>query len=385
MQRSEVSALQPRQPAQARSGESLRFALIIQMAPRKLGSLEDWLVGFVREARRRGHATDVFGGEPIHPRILQDFQGSGARWGTFHELVQRPVDAVRRLRRYHVVQLSFFDPSRFVTLLACLAWPARVLLADHLSGPLPGTITPRTVLRSRLRTALVFARIHSVAGVSNYVCERNRRLYGLPATKQRTIYDGVDLERFRRNPHATRDQSIVTVLCVAQLFRLKGVDLLIQAVAALRDPHVRLIIAGDGPDEASLRAAAAAAGIGEQTAFLGLRNDVEALMSQADIFAHPAIWEEAFGLVIAEAMASECAVVASRVGGIPEVILNEESGLLVTAGNVAELADALGRLIRDPHLRARLGRNARARVEARFGLDRCIQEHLQWCEEAAKR
>lgn len=361
----------------------LRLALLLHMAPRKLGSMEDWMIGFVHAAQRCGHSVDVFGQEPIHPQVLRGLLAGGACWGTLKELLSNSLRAVLRMRQYDVVHLSFFDPSSRMISLACLAWPARVLMADHLSWPSTRPLTWRSVVKARLRAAPLFRRIHSIAGVSNYVSERDGLLYGVPPARRRTIYDGVSLTRFSRDRPPLRDPSTFEILTVAYLIPFKGVDLLMSAVAQLDDPRVRLAIAGDGPDEQALRNLARSLGIEGHTKFLGLRHDVEELMRQADLFVHPAVWYEAFGLVIAEAMASECPVIASRIGGVPEVIVDGESGILVEPGNVPELKAAIRRLITDPALRARLGANARTRVSERFGLDRCVQEHLAWCEQAA--
>jgi starch synthase len=103
-------------------------------------------------------------------------------------------------------------------------------------------------------------------------------------------------------------------------------------------------------------------------------------MGQADIFVHPAIWQEAFGLTITEAMASGCATVASRVGGIPEIIDDGVSGLLFPAGDVEALATALRLLLTDPVRRHRLGEAGRDRVRERFTLEGSVLGQLDWIE-----
>ena len=100
---------------------------------------------------------------------------------------------------------------------------------------------------------------------------------------------------------------------------------------------------------------------------------------------HPAVWEEAFGLTIAEAMAAGRAVVASRTGGIPELVEDGVSGLLVPPGDPEGLARALDLLANRPALRRQLGSNARARAQQRFSLEQCAREHVRWCEGAVAR
>jgi glycosyltransferase involved in cell wall biosynthesis len=124
-------------------------------------------------------------------------------------------------------------------------------------------------------------------------------------------------------------------------------------------------------------------GVQKHVAFVGLRDDVHLLLRESHVFVHPAIWSEAFGLTITEAMASGCPIVASRVGAIPELVNHEEDGLLVRPGDPNELAGALRLLHDDPDLAGRLAKNARRRVELKFSLERCVQDHIDLIERAA--
>jgi glycosyltransferase involved in cell wall biosynthesis len=142
-------------------------------------------------------------------------------------------------------------------------------------------------------------------------------------------------------------------------------------------------VIGDGPETPRLGALAAELGIGERVQLLGLRDDVAEVLQAADVFVHPAVWGEAFGLTIAEAMAAGLPVVASRVGGIPELVTHGETGLLVPPGDAGALAGALNLLAADAQERARLGANARRRVLERFDLQTSVRAHLGLCEEAA--
>jgi glycosyltransferase involved in cell wall biosynthesis len=174
----------------------------------------------------------------------------------------------------------------------------------------------------------------------------------------------------------------VVVATVAHLIPQKGVDHLLRALAQMRR-RARLQVIGDGPEASRLSALAAELGIGDRVQLLGLRDDVAEVLQAADVFVHPAIWGEAFGLTIAEAMATGLPVVASRVGGIPELVTHGETGLLVPPGDAGALAGALDRLAADGEERARLGANARQRVLERFDLRTSVRAHLALCEEAA--
>lgn len=147
----------------------------------------------------------------------------------------------------------------------------------------------------------------------------------------------------------------------------KGVDVLLLALARLRSP-ARTVIAGTGPAEQSLRAAARALGLEERVLFTGWldQGGIETLYERADVVACPSTWNEPFGLVGIEAMAHARAVVAFRVGGIPEWLAHEETGLAVERGDVRGYAAALERLLGDRQLRERMGAAGRAALAARF-------------------
>jgi len=145
---------------------------------------------------------------------------------------------------------------------------------------------------------------------------------------------------------------------------------------------MRLRIAGDGPELENLQSLTQELGISSRVSFEGLRDDIDQLLKETDIFVHPAVWDEAFGLTITEAMATELAVIATRAGGIPEIIEHEKNGLLVTPGSAEEIADALNRLAASATLRVQLGKAARRRVQERFELWRCAREHVECCEAA---
>lgn len=363
----------------------MRIAVIINLAPRKLGSLEHWLVAICAEGRRRGYHVDVFGREPVHPKFGAELSKLRVGWGTTDELERDWPQAIRRLSTYDVLHLNLFQPRTRMALLAYAAWPARVLLVDHSSGPIPSS-TKDPIYLSAARAAadhVSLARVHGLAGVCDYVRDRDRRRFGLRADQVRTLYNGVDPRRLStgRDPDSAPEDT--TLLTVQYLIPAKGIDTLLHAVARMRNTRTPLRVAGDGPEAGRLEALAQELGIAERVQFLGLRDDVPELLRAADVFVHPAIWQEACAYAILEALGSGRAVVASRRGGTPELIEHGVSGLLVEPGNADAFAQTLDYLVENPRERARLGRNARRRVQERFSLQASIQGHLAWIEEAA--
>jgi glycosyltransferase involved in cell wall biosynthesis len=365
-------------------GTGLRLGLLIGLAPRKLGSFEDWLLAFCREIRGRGHAMDVFGSQPIHPFVRDQLRQFGVGWKQWQALTASPVRSIATLASYDVLHLNMFGAYDLVSLLAYAALPARIAFVSHAEVPDTADILPKRVMR-RAINYLISSRIDGLAGVSNYVRDRQSQWLGLTGSKVRTIYNGIDFTRFRSRTNPSRAKGGAVLLSIVNLVPWKGLQILLRALSKVRDPTVRLMIAGDGPEEKVLRELSRSLGLESRISFLGLRDDVPELLNQADILVHPATYGEPFGLAIAEAMAAECPVIASRVGGIPELIQHGQTGLLVTPGDDLALAGAIDALNENPEYRLQLATAARTVLIEQFGVDRCAREHLDWCEEIFRR
>jgi glycosyltransferase involved in cell wall biosynthesis len=136
---------------------------------------------------------------------------------------------------------------------------------------------------------------------------------------------------------------------------------------------VHFAYAGDGPALPDFRAAAARLGL-RRFHFLGRREDVPALLKSCTVAAVPSVWAEAFGLTVAEAMAAGKPLVATGVGGIPELVDPEETGLLVPATDAAALARGIRRCLDDPDQARAMGERARRVAWERFSIERVADE-----------
>lgn len=206
------------------------------------------------------------------------------------------------------------------------------------------------------------------------------RAEGAPADRVRVIRNGVALppavdcpprDAVRARLGLRADELVV--VCVANLIAYKGHQDLLRALARIPAdaPRARLLCVGSGAYGAVLREEAARLGVDGQVLWLGLRNDVPALLCAADL-AVLASHEEGFSNAVLEYMAAGLPVVATEVGGNGEAVVDGVTGILVPPRDPAALASALERLIRDPEIRARMGAQGRARVRAEFDLDRCV-------------
>jgi glycosyltransferase involved in cell wall biosynthesis len=185
-----------------------------------------------------------------------------------------------------------------------------------------------------------------------------------------TVHCGVDTERFAPR-HPTPGQAPFAVLTVAQLARRKGIDVLLDAVALLRerDVAVEVVIVGDGDERRSLEARARDLRLDEAVTFAGAvgQDRIPDYYARADVFCLPS-FAEGIPIVLMEAMAQQLPVVGTRIMGVPELVEHRRSGLLVSPARADELAAALEELAGDPALRGQLGRRARERVAEAFEL-----------------
>lgn len=174
-----------------------------------------------------------------------------------------------------------------------------------------------------------------------------------------------------RKKHGLEQYSLV-VVTVARCDPIKGLETLVKALAQLKSQGVEVgafMVGGEAPHareySQELRDLAESLGVAEQIAWVGEKKDVRPYLAASDLFVLPS-HKEAFGLVLAEAGAAGLPLIASRVGGIPEIVRHEETGLLFQSGSEQELGLAIDRLRLDPSLRARLGADAAAMVQREF-------------------
>lgn len=171
----------------------------------------------------------------------------------------------------------------------------------------------------------------------------------------------------------TNDHGIVGI--VAQLRPPKRHDLLIQSIAKLnqRFPSVRLLIIGQGDIEPSLRELSSQLGVAGKVVFAGYRSDARRILLALDVFALPSV-VEGQPVSILEAMDASLPVVATRVGGIPDIVVEGETGFLVEPGNLESFTASLERLLSSPELRLKMGQSGKQRVQKYFSAEAMAEQ-----------
>jgi len=226
----------------------------------------------------------------------------------------------------------------------------------------------RTALELTAQRA-AYACAHVIVANAQAVSDR-LRVERVPARKVTIVSNGLDLSQFQPRRLEPPLRRVVTV---ANLRPEKGHDVMIDAAARVleRYPDARFDFVGGGTEHERLVARVRERGISGAVSFLGHSEDVPACLAAADIFVLPSR-TEAFPNAVLEAMASGLPVVASKVGGVREIIEDERTGLLVPAGDPRALADQVCRLMADAGLGVRLGSAGRTMVEGRFSFDRMV-------------
>jgi glycosyltransferase involved in cell wall biosynthesis/peptidoglycan/xylan/chitin deacetylase (PgdA/CDA1 family) len=216
-----------------------------------------------------------------------------------------------------------------------------------------------------------YAAAHRIVANSQAAAQRLRR-EGVANDKIVLIPNGIDPTVFATRQYSPRPRRIAMVACLREE---KRIDVLISAAPQIlaRFPDASFLIVGDGTCRESLVALTKRLGVENRFSFLGHRDDVPAVLTQADVFVLPSR-SEAFPNSVIEAMASGLPVVASNVGGIPELVAEGQTGHLVPPGNPGALAGALNGLLDDPERCAEFGRAGRIKIEQNYSFDRMVEQ-----------
>ncbi len=349
----------------------MRVLLIIDSLT--VGGAERHLVDLARRLRDRGE-TVLVACSASGPGA-GELEASGVPVEVLGDrLVKRRLSLAFAWRVRRLV--TRFDPDVVHAHLHAAGWAAALALATSQRRLV---VTEQTEglwrgRRARACSRLTYRRADRVIAVSDAIARRLAE-YGVPREKvtviRNTVAPGASAER------AVAQGGCRTVGVIARLVHEKGIDDLLDALAALRreDRAVRAVIVGDGPLRDALEQRSAALGLNGAVTFLGERGDARSLLPTFDVLAVPSR-AEGTPLTILEAMWAGVPMVATTAGGIPEQVRDGREALLVAPGDLAGLHSALRRVLEDRPLAERLAANARHRAETLFCPGRMTDEIL---------
>lgn len=224
-------------------------------------------------------------------------------------------------------------------------------------------------------------RVTKIIAISNENVRTLNQLYPQQKNKITMIHNGIDItwwqsqflrftdedrKKIKEDLFKAQNDTLI-IICVAELHERKGQESLIKAIPKVvsQFPNIKLVLVGEGPNRHVLEKLVEKLNISEHVVFTGRQKEIPQLLKSADIFVLPSK-REAFGLVLLEAMISGLPVVASKTGGIPEIIKDEKNGILFEAENFEELADDLVNLIGNPEKRLSLAIAGQKIVQEKF-------------------
>jgi glycosyltransferase involved in cell wall biosynthesis len=297
----------------------------------------------------------------------------------------RNLAALTRANRPEILHLHFTGFLNFYSWIARLQSVRKVFFTDHHSRS-AGYVAARAPFWKRTAARCINGPLTKVISVSNYGYECMTAFDLLPRNRFQMIYNGVDLTRvntdarraaeFRRRYSIPAERAIVTQ--VSWIIPEKGISDFLETARLVtqQNREVQFVMVGDGAYREQYMKDAAALGISDRVTWTGMIEDPfgEGVFAAADVVCQFSRWEEVFGWMIAEAMAHGKPVVATRVGGIPELITNGESGFLVERGDTATMSNRLLTLLADRELRARMGQAGCDTASEKFDLRKNVAQ-----------
>ncbi len=246
-------------------------------------------------------------------------------------------------------------------------------------------IPSRYSIQTRILRGLTFNLLSKLIFVNSMTRKAYKKLYGVPLSKSVTIHNGIDINAF--SPLTLKHSRVrirtqlgagpddIIVFAAGNLTEVKGHRYLINAMYLLKQRRlaVKCWIAGQGELREQLEKMASSLDLNKKCCFLGYQDDILSLLGSSDIFCMPSL-NEGLPYSLLEAMSAGLPVVASNVGGIPEVVTNGREGFLVPPMDPKALAGAIEVLASNIGLRKRMGISARETVKERFSIDKMLQD-----------
>jgi glycosyltransferase involved in cell wall biosynthesis len=364
------------------------YLFLLDWKPQAWSTREEYFYRLSRAITARGAVPVLTVSAAPDPEVIARFEEAGAR------VIACPYDYDTYWRHLRTMALEYsvsLVHVRFFDYFSLVPWFCRsnelrtIVYTDANSGEWSADGWKAALLR--LRTKLVCAPIRRVIAVS-YFIRRRLMAAGMAESRIAVVYNGVDTESFSAGTQAREPGGAIRIAYASALLDWKRPEIALRVCRELnsRGCSAVLLMAGAGPLRSSLERLSRELGIAGNVEWLDHSPELHRVMQSADIFLHTAIGE-AFGNVVAEAMASGVPVVATRSGATSELVSEGETGFLVEPGRseITQLAAAIERISNDLELRDRMSRTAVETARRRFSVDLAVSETLRVYDELLER
>jgi len=326
----------------------------------------------------------------IHVHYIKGGRTALVRFWSFSRSASKKLKELNAEKPFDIIHAnlplvpSFAIPDNAAKAIVCAVhstWKGEALITKQ-DNPKELNPNEKSMLRFnfmlRKYEKKLMKRSDALIAVSKYTVDELTDLYGIDKNKIHVIYNGVDIERFKPRPNCDelrkefglkKDEKVV--LFVGRLYHRKGLETLLESVPPVLNEfsNVKFIISGTGfkQKEESLKKLAKELGIKDHVKFLGYIPDdkLPRLYSASDIFVLPAIYEN-FPFAILEAQSTALPVISTKVGGIPEFLVDTENGFLIDPGDTKQLTQKVLALLQNPELAKQMGDHGRKLIEEKL-------------------
>ncbi len=360
----------PSARAETLEGVGSRLLRVLHVVSSLLvGGMEQFVVRLAAEQSGRGHAVKIIGlrGGPLLERAQQS--GVPARAIEQDNKILRTLSFISQARAFRPDVINAHNPVALrYAMLPFLGSRVRIVMTRHgqeevLELPSPRTLSKVGAVIAVSEAAARAFRRHRPGSADKVVMIRNGAEAAVPTKSRKTIRDEIGI-----------DGSAFVGTIVARVDHLKGHDTLLRAAAELRALPLEIVVVGDGARRNEFERLAEELNIARRVRFLGYRTDIADLLAASDFFVLPSL-TEGTPLSVLEAMMQGLPIVASDVGGLPELVVNGSEGILLPPGDPQGVASAIDTLWRDEPLRLRMGAAALARATRDFTLSQMARNY----------